>query len=81
MSVVGFAMPCATAFAESMTLPPPTARMKLTSAASPSRIASRTNETRGFGRTPPMTRNASPADVRFFSIRESSPERSALPLP
>ena len=81
MSTSGFAMPWATAFAESITLPPPMARMKFTSAVSPSRIASRTNATRGFGCTPPITRNASPAEVRFISIRESSPERSALPPP
>ena len=81
MSVSGFAVPCAMAFAVSMTLPPPTARRKSASKSIASRTASRANERRGFGRTPPRTENARPAAVMTRSTRASSPLLMTLPPP
>ena len=80
-SVPGLATPWAMALAESMTLPPPTARMKLALKASASRTPSRTSATRGFGWTPPSTWKASPADVSWHSMRESRPLLTTLPPP
>ena len=55
ISMSGFAVPCATAFAVSMTLPPPTANTKSVPNAMDSCTASLAKDNLGFGSTPPFT--------------------------
>ena len=78
ISASGFAVPCAVAFAVSMTLPPPTAKIRSAPNAIASRMASRASPSRGFGFTPPITANAIPAPVSRASTRSSVPLFFAL---
>ena len=56
-----YGTPSAMALAESMTLPPPTARIKSTSSLRHSSIPSCTSPLLGFGRTPPRETAVMPA--------------------
>ena len=67
------------AFAESMTDPPPTARMKSIPSSRHSWIPSRTRLSLGFGFTPASSTCPTPAAVRLPRTRSRSPERSAEP--
>ena len=69
------------AFAESMTEPPPTARIQSTLASLQRRTPSRTRVISGFGRTPPSSKCSMPAASSDAPTRSISPEATALPPP
>ena len=78
MSTSGFAAPCATALAVSITLPPPTARMSCAESASARFTPSRARDRRGFGCTPDRTSNLTSAAFNSPSTRSRSPLLFAL---
>ncbi len=78
MSVSGLATPWAMALDVSITLPPPTPRMKSAPNASAFCTPSRAWDRRGLGCTPPKLMCSSPASVSVCSMRAISPLFTAL---
>ena len=77
----GFAAPCATAFAVSIELPPPTARIKSACISTAFFTPSSARASLGFGFTPPSSSKARPSFARDASTRSRRPLRFALPPP
>ncbi len=71
----------ATAFAVSITLPPPIASTKSARKSLAHSSAFRAKSKRGLGLTPPAVLKGSPASRRRFSTRPIKPLRTALPPP
>ena len=74
-------MPKAIAFAESITLPPPTARTKSIFSRRQSAMPSRTSPLRGLGCTPPSGTYATPAASSEATTLSYTPFAFTLPPP
>ena len=81
ISVSGFAVPCATAFEVSITLPPPTANTKSVPNSMDFFTASLANESLGFGFTPPTVIYSRPASSNEAVTSSSNPLLTTLPPP
>ena len=81
ISVSGLAAPWAMALAVSITLPPPTAKIRSARNSTALFTPSRASSTRGLGCTPPMESYGSSASSSSANTRSRRPLRLALPPP